>query len=94
MNDQRLLNKKPSPFLLDYNDYELLSKKYGPSFFVLDPDKLVFNFHELKSSFLSHYHKVEIGYSYKTNYIPQLCRILHDQGAWAEVVSDMEYAAS
>lgn len=33
-----------------------------------------------------------IAYSYKTNYLPAVCAILHQEGAAAEVVSGMEYA--
>src|SRR3546814_12176857 len=32
-----------------------------------------------------------MGYSFKTNYVPALCRIAAVQGCWAEVVSGMEY---
>jgi len=33
-----------------------------------------------------------IAYSYKTNYLPAVCAILHQEGATAEVVSGMEYS--
>ena len=32
-----------------------------------------------------------IGYSYKTNYVPDVLRILHQEGAYAEAVSELEY---
>jgi len=79
---------------LDHKSYSVLAREHGPSFFVLDPARLRLNFRALRSAFLANYCKVEIGYSYKTNYIPQICRILQDEGAWAEVVSEMEYAAA
>ena len=31
-----------------------------------------------------------IGYSYKTNYTPDVCHTAHQEGAYAEVVSEME----
>lgn len=80
--------------LLDFFTYSDLAEEHGPSFFVLEADKLLFNFRSLHNAFLANYHKVEIGYSYKTNYTPQICRILHDEGAMAEVVSEMEYSAA
>ena len=32
-----------------------------------------------------------IAYSYKTNYLPAICAVLHSEGALAEIVSGMEY---
>lgn len=79
---------------LGYSTYRSLSIKYGSSFFVFDPIKLRSNYRSLYSGFRSFYPKVQIGYSYKTNYTPWICRILQDEGAWAEVVSEMEYSAA
>src|SRR5690606_3963061 len=42
-------------------------------------------------AFKSRYENFIIGYSYKTNYIPYLCKVLHKMGAYAEVVSRLEY---
>ena len=79
---------------LSFSEYSSLSQLHGSSFFVLDPFRLRANINNLRNSFLSNYYSVEIGYSYKTNYAPHVCRILHEEGAWAEVVSEMEYAAA
>ena len=79
---------------LSYHEFLSLSELHGSSFFVLDPLKLRYNINHLRTSFLSCYHNVVIAYSYKTNYAPQVCRILHEEGAWAEVVSEMEYSAA
>jgi diaminopimelate decarboxylase len=80
--------------LLSFGSYSALANEHGPSFFIFDDVRLRSNYKSLRSAFLSSYHKVEIGYSYKTNYTPRLCQILHEEGAWAEVVSEMEYAAT
>jgi diaminopimelate decarboxylase len=80
--------------ILSFDSYKALAHNHGPSFFVLDVIKLVKNYSALRRAFNAHYHRVEIGYSYKTNYMPQICRILQDAGAWAEVVSEMEYSAA
>jgi diaminopimelate decarboxylase len=80
--------------LLDYESFYALASEHGPSFFVLDAEQLRNNYTSLRTAFTKHYPKVEIGYSYKTNYTPQICRILQDAGAWAEVVSEMEFAAA
>jgi diaminopimelate decarboxylase len=79
---------------LDYATYRALASEHGPSFFILEPDKLRRNYYSLRDAFFSSYPNVQIAYSYKTNYIPHVCHLLHEQGAWAEVVSDMEYASA
>ena len=58
--------------------------------FLVDQEQFEDNLCLLHSSFLSHYPKVTIGYSYKTNYIPVICKTAHEKGCWAEVVSEME----
>jgi diaminopimelate decarboxylase len=85
---------KKSSKLLGHEVLCSLAAQHGPSFFLLDAEHLRANYATLLSAFTAHYPKVQIGYSYKTNYTPQICRILHDVGAWAEVVSEMEYAAA
>ena len=89
-----LLEFKKSPMILGHASFCSLAAKHGPSFFLLDAEQLRTNYSSLRSAFTAHYPKVEIGYSYKTNYTPRICRILQDAGAWAEVVSEMEYAAA
>lgn len=67
-----------------------LSAKYGSAFYLLDTAQFRKNFSELKNAFASIYPNTNIAYSYKTNYIPALCKIVDDLGGLAEVVSDME----
>jgi diaminopimelate decarboxylase len=58
--------------------------------FIIDQQQFEDNLHLMQTSFLSYYPKVTIGYSYKTNYIPVICKAAHENGCWAEVVSEME----
>ncbi|WP_372997166.1 hypothetical protein [Marinobacter sp.] len=60
-------------------------------FFIAHRDRFKSNVDALKSAFLKYYDKVGIGYSYKTNHLPSLCKDAHDQGLYAEVVSGSEY---
>jgi diaminopimelate decarboxylase len=60
------------------------------SAFIIDERQFKDNLVSLRSSFLNNYPEVYIGYSYKTNYIPSICRAAHELGCWAEVVSSME----
>ena len=69
---------------------EDVAKEIGDSFYLLDIETFESNFHKLSSAFQSAYSNSRIAYSYKTNYIPCLCRHVDDLGGAAEVVSDME----
>ena len=72
------------------NDINDISKEYGDSFYILDSEKFEDNYKELTDAFKSIYPKFNIAYSYKTNYIPTLCKTVDRLGGYAEVVSDME----
>lgn len=67
-----------------------LTEEIGDAFYLLESKQFKQNFLELKSEFASIYPNFNIAYSYKTNYIPKLCRIVNELGGFAEVVSDME----
>ena len=67
-----------------------LTSNYGDAFYVLDSEQFKTNFIELKKAFSKIYDKFNIAYSYKTNYIPKLCKLNDKLGGFAEVVSDME----
>jgi diaminopimelate decarboxylase len=58
--------------------------------FLIDQERFEENLDLLHLAFLAHYPQVTIGYSYKTNYIPIICKAAHQKGCWAEVVSEME----
>jgi len=75
---------------LSAKDLELLGANYGNGFYILDSDVFLDNYTKLKKTFMSFYPNFNIAYSYKTNYIPKLCRIVNEAGGFAEVVSDME----
>ena len=45
---------------------------------------------ELKDQMATRIPRFTIGWSYKTNYLGAICRVLHQEGAWAEVVSGLE----
>ena len=76
---------------LSYRLLKETASRFGDAFYILDSEKFRRNFSELKAAFSRIYPKTNIAYSYKTNYIPRLCRIVDELGGYAEVVSDMEY---
>lgn len=68
-----------------------LAEKYGDSFYLLDVQRFKDNYGQFLASFRSIYPNTNIAYSYKTNYVPELCRLVNSMGGYAEVVSQLEY---
>ncbi len=68
-----------------------LAERFGSPLFVFSERRLREQFRYLKRLFESFYPRVEFSWSYKTNYLDAVCRIFHQEGATAEVVSDFEY---
>lgn len=68
-----------------------LVKKYGTPLFVISERRLREDFRKFLGTFSDPHADTKIAYSVKTNYLPAVCSILHSEGAWAEVVSGMEY---
>ena len=67
-----------------------LREKYGEAYYLIDSVQFRNNFMELKEAFSNIYSNFNIAYSYKTNYVPKLCKIVNELGGYAEVVSEME----
>ncbi len=70
---------------------EELVSRYGSPLFVFSERTMRARYRELRDAFALRYPKVRIAWSYKTNYLGGVCRVFHDEGAWAEVVSEFEY---
>ena len=68
-----------------------LINKYGSPLFIVSESSLRQNYKRLHKTFASRYPRVQFGWSYKTNYLGAVCNILHQEGAWAEVVSCFEF---
>ena len=69
---------------------EKITSIYGDAFYILDSKKFNENFADLSKAFKKIYPNFNIAYSYKTNYTPKLCKIVNENGGYAEVVSEME----
>jgi diaminopimelate decarboxylase len=65
--------------------------QHGSPVFIISEKRLRANVRDLLRAFRTRYPRVRYGWSYKTNYLNAVCSILHQEGAWAEVVSDFEY---
>jgi len=68
-----------------------LVKKFGSPLFVFSQTKMESLYHTLYSAFSSRYPDVQFGWSYKTNYLNEVCKVFHELGSLAEVVSEFEY---
>ncbi len=62
-----------------------------PPFYLFEPQVLRTRIQAIRDGFQSRFPSLIIGYSYKTNYVPYMLRLLHGEGVWAEVVSEHEY---
>lgn len=74
------------------SELEQLYRDSEGAFYLLFPDTLKQNYRSFMGGLQKDYPNSILAYSYKTNYTPYICELLHGLGAWAEVVSDMEYA--
>ncbi len=68
-----------------------LVEQYGSPLFVFSEQRLRENVSRLINAFETRYPDVVYGWSYKTNYLGAICQVMHQEGAWAEVVSAFEY---
>lgn len=68
-----------------------LIAKYGSPLFVFSERTIRDTFAQAKRAFTTRYPNVQFAWSYKTNYLNAICRVFHQMGSWAEVVSGLEY---
>jgi diaminopimelate decarboxylase len=80
----------PMP-LIDGVLVDYMMDKYGSPLYVFSERTIRKGMEDIKRAFNLRYHKVQMAWSYKTNYLDSICRIFHQEGSWAEVVSGFEY---
>ncbi|MCF6224662.1 MAG: hypothetical protein L3J34_13190 [Flavobacteriaceae bacterium] len=66
-------------------------EEYGSPLFVLNEQTIRNTYQDAYHAFSTRYPNVQFAWSYKTNYIEAVCKVFHQEGAWAEVVSGFEY---
>jgi len=76
--------------VVDYKTIRKIEGMIGSPFYIMFPDKYESNVKAFADAFRSRYDKLITGYSFKTNYVPALCRRAKEMGCYAEVVSEME----
>ncbi|UCH02044.1 MAG: hypothetical protein JSV20_09585 [Candidatus Bathyarchaeota archaeon] len=67
-----------------------LGNRFGTPLYVVCEEKVRNNYRNFKKNFTKYYDKNIVAYSYKTNFLPAICTILKNEGAWAEIVSALE----
>lgn len=65
--------------------------RHGSPVFVFSERRIRSAFRNALRAFTTRYPKVQFAWSYKTNYLDAVCNIFHQEGSWAEVVSEYEY---
>ena len=68
-----------------------LVAQFGSPLFVFSERAIRGQYRAIHRAFSTRYPNVTFGWSYKTNYLHAICAVMHEEGALAEVVSEMEY---
>ena len=68
-----------------------LIAEFGSPLYVISEKTIRETYRKAKNAFSTRYPKVQFAWSYKTNYLDAVCRVFHQEGSWAEVVSGFEY---
>ncbi len=76
---------------IDGVSIEELVEKYNSPLFVISERTIRATQRKALRIFKTRYPKVQFAWSYKTNYLNAVCLIFHEEGSWAEVVSEFEY---
>lgn len=80
----------PMPFI-DGVRVDDLMEKYGSPLYIFSERSIRKAMEDIKRAFNIRYQKVQMAWSYKTNYLDSICSVFHQEGSWAEVVSGFEY---
>jgi diaminopimelate decarboxylase len=67
-----------------------LVAQYGSPLFLFSERLLRQRIRELRDAMSARFPRFTLAWSYKTNYLGAICRVFHQEGAWAEVVSGLE----
>ncbi len=84
--------KEYSPLTqIDGNEVKDLIARFGSPLFVISESTIRSTYKKAVRAFTTRYPKVQFAWSYKTNYLNAICKVFHQEGSWAEVVSGFEY---
>ena len=77
---------------MNFTVLDTIARQHDTPFYLMDEDVYLKNITAFREAFKKKYDKLIVGYSFKTNYVPALCKVAKDIGCYAEVVSEMEYS--
>ncbi len=86
-----LRGDSPATTRIDGVQVKELIAKFGSPLFVMSEQTIRSTYQKAFKAFSTRYPKVQFAWSYKTNYLPAVCNVFHQEGSWAEVVSGFEY---
>ncbi|MBN1982395.1 MAG: alanine racemase [Chitinivibrionales bacterium] len=92
-----VMNKFGNAYSKNYRDaidgvsINSLIEDFGSPLFVFSEKTLRRQYRDLHEAFSSRYPNVQFSWSYKTNYMGAICSLFHQEGEYAEVVSEFEY---
>jgi diaminopimelate decarboxylase len=90
--DKYGIARRPEPISeIEGIPVEDLIKEFGSPLFVFSEKILRKTYKDAYRAFSSRYPRIQFAWSYKTNYLNAICRLFHQEGSWAEVVSGFEY---
>lgn len=75
----------------EMGDVNELLAEFGSPLYIVSEKSVRTLYRSFRDAFTAPGIDTIIGYSYKTNYLPAVCAIFQQEGAFAEVVSGMEY---
>lgn len=78
-------------FEVDGIPVSTLIGRFGSPLFVFSEHDIREKARRMREAFRSRYSNSHFAWSYKTNYLDAICKIFHQEGWMAEVVSDFEY---
>jgi diaminopimelate decarboxylase len=76
---------------IDGTSIKSLIDQFGSPIFILSESTIRKTYKDALRAFSTRYPKIQFAWSYKTNYLNGVCNVFHQEGAWAEVVSGLEY---
>ncbi|MDY6987003.1 MAG: alanine racemase [Thermodesulfobacteriota bacterium] len=77
---------------LNWTALDRIARHAGESFYLYWPEAYRQNHSALLKAFRQIYPNTRLAHSYKTNYLPSVCRLADELGSYAEVVSELEYS--
>ncbi|MHA1804278.1 MAG: diaminopimelate decarboxylase family protein [Promethearchaeota archaeon] len=84
-----LVEKEGNVFIESVSIHEIL-EEFKPPLFIFLENKIRDNVKIFKEVFTSHFENSEFFYSFKANFLPEICTIIHSEHVGAEIIGELE----